>query len=123
MCHGRMVNPVLEAAKRLSAQGVSVGVLKVNRIRPLAAEPILTALRKTGKLLTVEDACRTGNVGGMVLIEVAKSNTPLRAVRQLDLGSGVVTHGAPEELYHSLGLDAEGIYRAAMEMANEEIKA
>lgn len=121
--HGIMINSALEAADRLLAEGVRAEVIKVNRIRPFAPEKILASLNKTGALLTVEDACRAGNVGGLILMEAAQRNIVLHTVKQLDLGSGIVSHGAPEELYHRLGLDADGVFRSAMEIVNEKSKA
>ena len=120
VCHGVMVNPVLEAAELLEKEGIRPEVIKINRILPLDAAVCLASLRKTGRLVTVEDACRAGSVGTQLLSVAALEGVMLKKAVQLDLGSGVVRHGAVDKLHHELGMDAEGICRAAREVLHEK---
>ncbi len=120
VCHGISVNDVLDAADELSGRGISVQVVKINRILPLDTRECLESLRITGRMISVEEACRTGSVGSQVLAAAAAAGVPLRRVRQLDLGDGVVPHGAPHQLRRVLGMDAAGIVRAAMEVMDEK---
>jgi hypothetical protein len=57
-------------------------------------------------------------VGSLALIAAAEKGISLKGARRLDLGEGVVTHGTVTELQHRLGLDAEGICRAARELVH-----
>ena len=118
--HGVMADPVLTAAETLSAEGIGAQIIKVNRILPLDAEPILSSLKETGCLVSVEDACRFGSVGSAVLERTAAEGLKLSGVRQLDLGAGVIPHGAVEQLHRQLGLDAEGIVNAVREVIREK---
>jgi len=118
--HGVMADPVLKAADKLAAEGIRPQVIKVNRILPLEADPILDSLRETRRLVSVEDACRAGSVGSSVLSQAACSGISLAAARQLDLGSGVITHGTVDQLHHQLGLDCEGIAAAVREVIREK---
>ena len=106
--------------KKLREDGIEPEFIKINRVFPLDAEPILTSLRKTGRLLVVEEACRTGGVGNSILTEAAKSGILLKGVRQLDLGSGVIPHGTRYDLTVRLGMTVEDIENAAKELMNEE---
>jgi 2-oxoisovalerate dehydrogenase E1 component beta subunit len=68
-----MLHAALEAANRLSARGVSVEVLDLRTLLPLDRESILETVRKTGKVLIVHEATRTGGVGGEVAAIIAES--------------------------------------------------
>ena len=120
VCYGITVNAALEASEMLEKEGVRVQLIKINLILPLQTSVCMDSLRTTGTLLTVEDACRAGSVGTKLLAEAAASGVTLKGSALLDLGDGVVTHGTPERLHHELGMDAEGIFRKAMELLNEK---
>ena len=120
VCHGVTVNAVLEAAQQLSREDIHIHVIKINLILPQDTASCIESLRITGRLLAVEDACRAGSVGTQVLAAAAASGVPLKGAAQLDLGSGVVSHGAVQRLHHTLGMDAEGICRKVKELLNEK---
>ena len=123
VCHGITVNDVLDAADMLDREDIHVQVIKVNRILPLDTALCLDSLRKTGKLIVVEDACRTGGVGAHILAAAAESGVMLKRTAMLDLGTGVVGHGTTQRLHHELGMDPEGICRTAKEMMDEKDQA
>ena len=120
VCHGILTNEVISAAETLSKEGITADVVKLNQISPLPEDTLLASVRKTGILLTVEDVCRSGSVGSNVLSLAAERGVVLSGARRLDLGSGVVPHGAVAGLQHRVGLDAEGICRAARELVHEK---
>ena len=120
VCHGILTNEVISAAETLSKEGITADVVKLNQIFPLPEDTLLASVRKTGILLTVEDVCRSGSVGSNVLSLAAERGVVLSGARRLDLGSGVVPHGAVAGLQHRVGLDAEGICRAARELVHEK---
>ena len=57
VCYGTMVNEVLAAAGKLAEQGISAEVLKLGMLCPNDFSLSLESLRKTGRLLAVEDVC------------------------------------------------------------------
>ena len=113
---GIRINDALSAADTLAGRGISAEVVKVNRILPLETERILSSLAKTGRLLMVEDICRSGSVGSMILEAAAENGTRLACVRRIDLGDGVVCQGDSDEVSRLMKLDADGITAEAMEM-------
>lgn len=121
VCYGPTVDSVLSAADTLAGQGIECAVYKVNRILPLDADDILTSVKKTGYLVTVEDACREGGVGSRLLALSAARHQSLLGVRLLDLGDGVISHGSPEQLFADRGMDAAGITSAVREVLNEKV--
>ncbi len=120
VCHGIMINAALAAASDLEARGISCEVIKINRILPLDAQPVLDSLCRTQALVTVEDAAREGSVGSKLLELAGETKVAVKSVRRLDLGDGVITHGSPEQLYSQLGLDPEGIAEAVLEVLREK---
>ncbi len=111
--YGVMINRVLEAAEKLADAGFDAEVIKLNLINPLDSETVLKSLSKTGCLLTAEDVCASGSIGQRLLSECARSGLALKGAITLDLGSGVLEQGSPEELYRLKGLDGQGIFDAA----------
>ncbi|MFI5339748.1 MAG: alpha-ketoacid dehydrogenase subunit beta [Candidatus Methylomirabilales bacterium] len=70
--YGAMVHQAFEACNRLSAKGISVEILDLRTLVPLDREAILATARKTGKVLIVHEATRTGGVGGEVAATIAE---------------------------------------------------
>ena len=120
VCHGATVDTALEAASVLEKENIDVEIVKINRLLPLDTPRCLASLRKTGRLLSLEDACRAGSVGERLLSASARSGAALRGAAQLDLGDGRVCHGAVERLRRELGMDVEGVCRAAREVLHEK---
>lgn len=118
--HGVLVNETLRAAEKLRESGICVELIKLNVLRPFDEETVLASLRKTGRLLTAEECCRAGSMGTQIMAAAAANGITLSAVRQLDLGSGIVAHGAVGDLRRDLGMDADGITTAVKEMLHEE---
>jgi 2-oxoisovalerate dehydrogenase E1 component beta subunit len=71
--YGAMLHQAFEAANRLSAKGISAEILDLRTLVPLDREAILATARKTGKVLIVHEATRTGGVGGEVAATIAES--------------------------------------------------
>ena len=118
--YGISVNAALSAADRLSDDGIRAEVIKLNRLLPLAPETVRESLRKTGRFIMVEEACRSGSLGTLLLSDAAVNGVLLRGARLLDLGRGVVPHGSVSQLQHCLHLDAEGVVAAAKEIMCEK---
>ncbi|MBI4735717.1 MAG: alpha-ketoacid dehydrogenase subunit beta [candidate division NC10 bacterium] len=70
--YGAMVHQAFEAANRLSAKGIEVEILDLRTLLPLDREAILGTARKTGKVVIVHEATRTGGVGGEVAAIIAE---------------------------------------------------
>lgn len=118
--YGITVNAALSAAAMLSESGIEAEIIKLNRLLPLAPELVRQSLRKTGCFVMAEEACRSGSIGALLLADAAENEIAIRRARRLDLGSGVVKHGAVDALQHRLHLDAEGIAAAAKEIVHEK---
>jgi pyruvate/2-oxoglutarate/acetoin dehydrogenase E1 component len=68
----KSVHDALEAAAELERDNVSVEVIDLRTLRPLDLATILASVRKTGRVVVVEEGPRTGGWAGEVLASVAE---------------------------------------------------
>jgi pyruvate dehydrogenase E1 component beta subunit len=66
VAYSRMALVALEAADRLSQEGIEAEVVDLKTLRPLDMETVLTSVRKTNRAVTVEEAWRTYGIGAEV---------------------------------------------------------
>ena len=114
--YGTMTGEALRAAEALEARGIRADVIKFNQICPLRTEVILASLRKTGRLVIAEEAARHGSLGPEIVTAAAEAGVPLRAVRLLNLGAGVIPQGSVSQLRSLYGIDSRAIEQAAAEV-------
>jgi len=63
----------LEAAEKLAEHGVSAEVINLRSLRPLDRETIIASVKKTGRLVTVEDGWPQSGVGAEIGALVVES--------------------------------------------------
>lgn len=63
----KSVHDALEAAERLERDGVSVEVIDLRTLRPIDIDTVLASVRKTNRLVVVEEGPLTGGWAGEVL--------------------------------------------------------
>ncbi len=114
---GTMTYQLLIAAKELEAQGIHAEVVHVPTVKPLDEETILASVRKTGRVLTAEEAQIAGGFGGAIAELLGeKLPTPLRRVGMRDrFGES----GAPTELIKHFELDGASIARNVQSFVSE----
>ena len=74
VAHSRMLLFAMEAAEELEEEGISVEVIDPMTLLPLDIETIIGSIKKTNRVVLVEEGCKTGGVGaeiGMQIIEHA----------------------------------------------------
>ncbi|MCD6425510.1 MAG: alpha-ketoacid dehydrogenase subunit beta [Anaerolineales bacterium] len=70
---GIMVQKSLAAAEELIKEGIDIEVLDPRTLRPLDTESIVKSVKKTGKVLIVHEAVKTGGFGGELAGVIAES--------------------------------------------------
>ena len=60
----------IEAAEKLEAEGISVEIIDLRTIRPLDMETVLASVRKTNRLVTVEEGFPQSSVGDHIASQV-----------------------------------------------------
>jgi pyruvate/2-oxoglutarate/acetoin dehydrogenase E1 component/TPP-dependent pyruvate/acetoin dehydrogenase alpha subunit len=68
--YSRMVRRALEAAEELAAEGVSVEVIDLRTLKPLDMETVVASVKKTGRVVGVTEAYKTGSVISEVAMRV-----------------------------------------------------
>ena len=69
---GRPVNFCLDAAQELEKEGVSVDVLDMRTIKPLDTESIVRSLKKTGRIVVVDQCWPFASVASEVITQVCE---------------------------------------------------
>lgn len=113
--YGTMIGEVLTAAERLRGDGISVCVIKLNRLNPLDTELIRRSVRKTERLLVAEEVMEEGCVGQRILSGLSMEGCPLKRAVLLNLGRDYITHGTVPQLRAHCGIDSAHIYEKARE--------
>ena len=84
------VHDSLEAADALEQDGISAEVIDLRTLRPFDAGTVLTSVRKTNRIVVVEEGPRTGGWAGEVLATVTE-----QGLGYLDEGWRIATPDTP----------------------------
>lgn len=116
LAYGTMVNEILTAAKLLEERGVSARLLKLNSIRPLDLEPVLQAVRETGRLVVAEECVAFGCVGQQIASRLLEAGTAPVSLTLANLGDQFIPHGTVPQLRQLCGIDGRSICRKVLEV-------
>jgi len=105
---GTLGNAVAHAIENLEAEGHSIAHYDLRFLKPLDEELLHEVGRNFMRIVTVEDGTIQGAFGSAVL-EFMSDNGYSPAVKRIGIPDHFIEQGTPAELYHELGMDAEGI--------------
>ncbi len=107
MATGVMTYQLMVAAKILESQGINAEVVHVPTIKPLDEATILASAKKTGRVVSAEEAQIAGGFGGAIAETLSeKMPTPLMRIGMQDrFGES----GEPAELFDYFGLTGKHI--------------
>jgi len=66
----RMVSFAMEAAEKLAAEGISAEVINLRTIRPLDTQTIINSVKKTNRIISVEEGWPQSGVGSEIIAQV-----------------------------------------------------
>ena len=72
--YGRMLERVLKAADMALEKGIEVEVVDLMTLMPLDKEAIINSVKKTGRVLLVNDAHKTGGFLGEIAATITESD-------------------------------------------------
>jgi len=106
--YGGGVYTPLEAAKTLSAEGISAEVIDLRSLVPLDKACLLDSVRKTGRLVVLHDATKFGGFGAEISAIVAEEafdllKAPIKRVAAPDIPVPV---SPPQERFYKPGPEA-----------------
>lgn len=105
---GPIGNTVKELVEELEEEGKSVAHYDMRFLKPIDEEILDFVGRNFKLVVTVEDGVKQGGLGSAVMEYMAEHDLH-PTIRRVGLPDTFVEHGAPEELYHLVGMDKEGI--------------
>jgi transketolase len=114
---GIQVYEALMVAEELSRQNIACEVINVSSIKPLDSETILKSVKKTGKVITIEDHQVAGGMGSAVA-EILSEKYPL-LIKRIGVLDRFGISGKYEEVYKQVGLDRESLKKAVVDWFHE----
>lgn len=114
---GSMTSVALDAAEALYKDGIDIEVLHAPTVKPLDAVTILTSVKKTKKVITIEEAQINGGLGGAVS-ELLGEEFPV-PIKRLGVNDVYGESGTPAELLHKHGLTKKHVMMAAHAMLDK----
>jgi transketolase len=111
---GAMTYQALVAAEKLFREGIEAEVIHCPTIKPLDTETILRSVKRTGKVITVEEGQVNGGLGGAVA-ELLAEHHPAQ-LKRIGMQDRFGESGAPDELLEKFGLTAKHIQLAVHAM-------
>lgn len=114
---GAMTYQLLVAAKLLEKHHINAEVVHVPTIKPLDNDTILASVRKTGRVVTAEEAQVAGGFGGAIA-ELLGDQLPTPLLR-LGMQDRFGESGAPAELIAHFGLDGESIAKRVKQFVDD----
>ena len=116
MAIGVSVWQAMEAAKRLSEEGVSTAVVNGRFVKPLDQELVVDVAKRVRYVVTVEEGCKMGGFGSAVLETLAEAGVSGVRTKVLGLPDWYIEQGPQDLLRERYGLTAEGIYQSVKEL-------
>jgi transketolase len=114
---GTMTYQALVAAEKLFKDGIDAEVVHVPTIKPLDHETILGSVRRTGLVITIEEAQINGGLGGAVA-ELLGEECPV-PMKRMGMQDHFGESGTPEQLLEHFGLTAKHIALAAHHLVSK----
>ena len=94
---------------------LSIAHYDIRFLKPLDNAMLHEVAKNFKKIITIEDGVINGGFGSAVLEFMSDNNYSVQ-VKRLGIPDSFIEHGTPEELYHMLELDAEGIAESISEV-------
>ena len=117
--YGVMIDELLTAADVLATHGVSAEVVQLNRIAPLNAEVVLDSVRRTWRLLVLEDCVETGSIGQQLAAELSRAGIAPRDLILKNLRRSFVGQGTVAQLRADADIDSAAVVNAVLEVCHE----
>lgn len=110
---GSTVHEIVSAAAELADQGINAAVISVSSIRPCDTAQLLTVLKKSRAVLSVEEHNINGGVGSLVAEVLAEAGCAIPLLRSgIADGSYAIAADRKDMRAHH-GIDAAGVIRNA----------
>ena len=116
LIYGSMLQNAMDAAQRLSEQGIEVTVLRLLQVNPLPMDEILKYIPENCPVVVAEEAGNGSGLREAIAWELGCRNQ----VESINLGGSFATHGKLADLHRHFGLDGEGIAQRVLKVIHNE---
>jgi len=123
VAYGTLFPMCVKAAEKLRQEGLEVGVINARFVKPLDRGTLLRAVEEQPFVLTIEEGTLEGGFGSALLEAANAAGLDTRNIVRLGIPDRFVEHGERPELLAELGLDVDGICRAARQAAGRPQEA
>lgn len=120
MATGTMTARMLDVATKLEAAGINAEVVHVPTIKPLDSDTVLASAKRTGRVITAEEAQIAGGFGSAVA-ELLSEHLPM-PVKRLGMQDRFGESGDPKELFELFGLSIDQITNTVQEWLKQTPK-
>lgn len=117
---GTMVHTALAAGEILKERGISAEVISLRTLKPLDFDTIMSSVKKTGLLVTLEDNAALGGVGERICAHIAAAGEDFWVVNKA-FPDKFIAHGRISELMEKYGMTAESIAKEAEEAYKKKL--
>ena len=114
---GTTGNFAAEAIERARTDGIEAAHYDMRFVKPLDEEILRQVAARFNKVITVEDGVVRGGAGSAVADWFCNHADRMPEIRNLGIDDRFVEHGSLPQLYRLCGYDADGIYRAIIEIS------
>lgn len=114
---GIQVYDSLMIAEELAKEKIDVEVINVSSIKPLDEATILASVKKTGKLITIEDHQIAGGMGSAIA-EMMAEKYPVM-IKRIGIRNRFGYSGTYEDVYSKVGLDLASLKKAVVDWFHE----
>jgi len=112
---GTMASHAQPAIEKIEKEfNTSIAHYDIRFLKPLDEAMLHEIGKKFSLIITIEDGVIIGGFGSAVLEFMSDHKYPVQ-VKRLGIPDSFIEHGTPDELYHMLGLDTQGITRSIAE--------
>ncbi|WP_026868298.1 transketolase C-terminal domain-containing protein [Hyphomicrobium zavarzinii] len=113
---GHAVFGALEAAGRLSAEGIEAEVIDLMCVRPLDRDAVAASVARTGRLMTLEQGWGDGGIGAELVASIASRSFASLKCAPVRLAGAAVPMPYAGELQAAALPGAEQVVKAALEL-------
>ncbi|MCR6110510.1 1-deoxy-D-xylulose-5-phosphate synthase [Bacillus sp. A301a_S52] len=119
---GTMIPVALEAAERLSSQGIHVEVVNARSIKPLDDGLLNKLIKEEKPIMTIEEAALLGGFGSAVLEYLNENNAQSIIMERLGIPDRYIEHGSVPKLLEEIGLTSENVVARIQQMLPKKRK-
>ena len=107
---GTMVEPAINAAKKLKKEQISAKIIDMHTIKPIDEKLIIKSAKQTNGIITAEEHSIIGGLGSAVAETLIENNMNIKLIR-MGIKDVFCESGAPEDLLEKYELNEKHIIK------------